>query len=197
VRSGAKRAVGVGSSVVAMAAISLLALPGAAFAATGNDVPGTADITLGSLSMVTPIGVGFSATLAGVDQVATTNQALDIVDGRGSGVGWNVTLTSTQFTTVALPVRTLPLTAASDISAVGVCDTGVTCTLGDTTLISHPVAIPAAAGTAPTAVKIQTAAIDTGLGGQTWTHVMHLALAGNTKAGAYTSTWTYSLISAP
>jgi hypothetical protein len=187
VRSGAKRTVGVGTGIAALAAISLLALPSAAFAA---DVPGTADITLGGLSMVTPASVGFTATLAGVDQDVSANQALDIVDGRGSGVGWNVTLSATVFTTTA-PIRTLAATAVSDNAVTGACDVGVTCTLADSAGVTHPL------GITQTAQRIQTATVETGLGGQTWTHVMRLHLPGNTKAGAYTSTWTYSLVSAP
>jgi hypothetical protein len=190
VKSGAKRIVG---GAIGLAVVGLMAAPGAALAAT---VPGTAVVTLGTLSMVTPSAVGFAGTLTGVDQVVSTTQPLDILDATGSGAGWNVTLTSTQFTTATVPVRTLPDTAVTDISATGVCDSTVTCTLGDNTLLSYPVSIPAAAS-APTAIKIQTASLSTGLGGQTWTHTMHLALAGNTKAGSYASTWTYSLVSAP
>jgi hypothetical protein len=72
----------------------------------------------------------------------------------------------------------------------------VTCTPADNSAVTYPIAIPAGV-TAPIAVKIQTAAVDSGLGGQTWTHIMNLALAGNTQVGDYTSTWTYSLTSAP
>ena len=32
------------------------------------------------------------------------------------------------------------------------------------------------------------------MGGQTWTHTMELAIPANAHAGAYTSTWTYSLV---
>jgi hypothetical protein len=192
VRSGAKQTV-IGGA--ALAAVALMALPATAMAA-GQDVPGTANITLGGLTMTTPTAVGFTGVLTGVDQVVQTAQALDIVDARGSGAGWNVTLTSTQFVTATLPVKTLPVAASSDVAVLSGCDAGVTCTLGDNSLVTYPIAIPAGT-TAPTAIKIQTAAVDTGLGGQTWTHVMALALAGNTQVGDYTSTWTYSLTSAP
>jgi hypothetical protein len=192
VRSGAKRTV-IGGA--ALAAVALLALPATAMAA-GQDVPGTADITLGGLTMTTPTALGFTGVLTGVDQVVQAAQSLDIVDARGSGAGWNVTLTSTQFVTATVPVKTLPTAASSDVGVISGCDTGVTCTLADSSLVAYPIAIPAGP-TAPTAIKIQTAAVDTGLGGQTWTHTMALALAGNTQVGAYTSTWTYSLTSAP
>jgi hypothetical protein len=189
VRSGAKRIIG---GAIGLAVVGLLAAPGAALAAT---VPGTAVVTLGTLTMVTPASVGFTGVLTGVDQVVSTTTPLDIIDGTGSGAGWNVTLTSTQFTTTA-PIKTLPLTAVTDTGAVGACDLAVTCTVGVNAVVTYPVAIPAGP-TAPTAIKIQTAALNTGLGGQTWSHTMELALAGNTKVGNYTSTWTYSLVSAP
>jgi hypothetical protein len=192
VRSGAKRTV-IGGA--ALAAVALLALPATAMAA-GQDVPGTANITLGGLTMTTPTAVGFTGVLTGVDQVVNTAQALDIVDARGSGDGWNVTLTSTQFVTATLPVKSLPTAASSDGAVINGCDTGVTCTPADNSAVTYPIAIPAGV-TAPIAVKIQTAAVDSGLGGQTWTHIMNLALAGNTQVGDYTSTWTYSLTSAP
>jgi hypothetical protein len=200
VRSGAKRTVSVASGVLAVSAVALLAVPGAAFAI---DVPATATVGLGSLSMATPASVGFTASLTGVNQTAHTNDPLDIIDARGSGVGWNVTLTSTQFVTATLPVKSLPLTSLTDgitpsAAPVGVCDTSVTCTLADnTSLAPYIIAIPAGVTVAPTAVKVQTAAAGTGLGGQTWTHIMSLFLPGNTQAGAYSSTWTYSFVSAP
>ena len=189
-RSGAKTIVG---GALGLAMVGLLAAPGAALAANTS---GTAVFTLGTLSMVTPATVAFTGVLTGVDQVVSTTQNLDIVDATGSGAGWNVTLTSTQFATATVPVKTLPVGAVTDTAAVGACDALVTCTVGDDSLVTYPVAIPAAT-VAPTAIKIQTAALNTGLGGQTWTHSMSLALAGNTKVGSYTSTWTYSLVSAP
>jgi hypothetical protein len=197
VRTGAKRTIG-GGSVLALAAIAALAVPGAAFAV---DIPATANVGLGGLTMTNSALAGFTATLAGVDQTVHTTQAFDVNDARGSGLGWYITLTSTTFTATG-PTRTLPTTALTDgaggsVAPVGVCDTGVTCTLADDSSLSpYIIAIPAAA-VAPTAARIQNAAVNTGLGGQTLTHTMNLFLPGNTQAGAYASTWTYSLVSAP
>jgi hypothetical protein len=56
--------------------------------------------------------------------------------------------------------------------------------------------VPAAA-TAPSAIEIQTAAANSGLAGQTWTHTMSLAVPAVARAGTYSSTWTYSLVSGP
>jgi hypothetical protein len=195
VRSGAKRTVG---GAIALAAVGLLAFPAAALAAPG-DVPGTATLTGGSFTMVTPSALTFAGVLDGTNKVLDTTQALDVLDQTGSGAGWNITLTSTQFTTADTIPLTLSTAAATDgpVAPTGVCDVVESCTLGTNTVAYDPLVVPAAAVTAPTAVKIQTAAVDTGLAGQTWTHNMRLAIPANTKAGVYSSTWTYSLISAP
>ena len=175
--------------VVALALVTA-AIPSAAFA---NNTVGTATLTGGALSLVTPAAVGFSATLTGSDQTVPATQAIDVVDGTGSASGWNVTLTSTQFATGG---SNLPVNSVSDQGAIGSCDTGVTCTLADNSATSYPIAVPA--GTvAPTAVRIMSAASGTGMGAQSWTHNMVLAIGGNATAGTYNSTWTYSLVSGP
>lgn len=171
-----------------LAVMALILVPDTALAA----VSGTATLTGGTLSMVTPTTVGFTATLTGADQSVSASQALDILDNTGSGSGWNVTLTSTTFTSGGF---TLANTSVTDTGASGACDASVTCTLG-TNAISYPMTVPAGAS-APTAIKIQSAAAATGQSGQTWTHTMNLAVPANVHAATYTSTWTYSLASAP
>jgi hypothetical protein len=175
----------------ALAATILLAFPGAALATDG-----TATLVPGSLSIGIPATVDFSGTLNGLDQVLSDNQGLDVIDATGSGDGWHITLTTTQFTTGGATPLLLGLTAASDMSSTGACDSAdpTDCDMAaDSTAV---IAIPAAT-VAPAAVVIQTAAQFTGLGPQTFTHVMNLATLASAKAGHYTSTWTYSLITAP
>jgi hypothetical protein len=173
----------------AVAAASLIALPGAALATNG-----TAAITGGTLSMTQPSTVAFSATLTGVDQTTTSSQAFAVSDQTGSGAGWNITATSTTFATAG--GKTLPDPAVTVVSAPTVaCDTSVTCTLA-TTNVSFPYTMPAAT-VAPTATKLFNATAGTGLGNQTASTTMKLAIPASTTAGSYTSTWTYSLISAP
>jgi hypothetical protein len=174
---------------IALAAVAVLAMPGSAFAASG-----TATITGGTLSMSAPTSVAFTATLNGTDQHVQAPQAIDVLDNTGSASGWNVTLTSTTFTNATL---TLPDNSVTDLSSSGACDTNVTCTLADNVAGSSPVTIPSAAVTAPTAVKILNASVNTGMSGQTWTHSMDLAIPANAHAGTYTSTWTYSLVAGP
>ena len=176
-------------------AVASLALASAVVASTASadSTVGTATLTGGSLTIVTPAAVAFTASLKGIDQVVAATQAVDIIVGSGSGSGWNLTVTSTSFTAGS---RTLPNDSAYDHGATGVCDNGVTCTLADNSATSYPVVIPSAV-VAPAAIRIMSAAVDSGLGGQTWTHNMRLVIPGNAHAGDYTSTWTYSLVSAP
>jgi hypothetical protein len=155
-------------------------------------VPATATITGGPLAMTAPASASFAATLTGADQDVTASQVVNVTDSTGTGAGWNVTLTSTTFTAGG---STLPDSSVTDTGAVGACASSVTCVLG-TNAVVYPVTVPSS-GTAPTAVKILNAALDTGLGSQDWTHSMSLRLLASAKAGTYTSTWTYSLVSAP
>jgi hypothetical protein len=188
ISSCSKRTVlGFGAAVAATVAL----LAGAAQA--GADTPGTATITGGSLAMTAPTSVAFSATLTGANQSTGASQVIGVTDSTGTGTGWNVTLTSTTFT--ASGPLTLPDNNVTDTAASGACNASVTCTLA-TNSTSYPLTVPSGT-TAPTAVKILNAATNTGLGAQTWTHSMSLALLASVKAGSYASTWTYSLVSAP
>lgn len=176
---------------IALAAVSVLAVPMSATAATN----GTATITGGTLTMTSPATLAFGTqVLDGSPHTLSATQALDVVDLTGSGAGWNITLTSTTF---AAGGNSLAVGAATDFSApTGLCDVSLACTLATNGISSYPITVPDAA-TAPTAVKIQNATAGTGLVGQTWTHTMKLAIPANARAGAYTSTWTYSIVNAP
>src|SRR5690242_20473437 len=158
----------------------------------------TATLNAGSLAFVsTPANVSFSATLDGTDKNVTATQALDVSDGTGSGAGWNITATSTTFSTGGGSPKLLPTTATTVQSAPTVaCDAGVTCTAATVSGLTYPYSLPAA-GTAPTATKLFNAAANTGLGNQTVTPTWRLTVPGNAAAGTYTSTWTLSLVSAP
>lgn len=175
--------------------VGVVALTLTQVTATATSVTGT--VGAGTLAFVTtPGNVSFSVTLSGVDQSATTGLPLDIGDSTGSGVGWNVTATSTTFTTgggsphllstVATSVKTAPTPA---------CDAGATCVLTSNG-VSYPYSLPAGT-TAPTATKVVTATAGSGLGDQTVTITFTISIPANTYAGSYTSTWTFSLVSGP
>jgi len=187
-----KRRIGAltGAAVAVLGVIGANVLPVAAATAT-------ATVTAGALGFVaTPPNVTLSATLSGVDQTPTATQAIDVGDATGSGTGWNLTATSTTFSTGGLAPKTLSTTATTiGVAPTVACDTGATCTL-TTNAITYPYTLPAAT-TAPTATKVYNAAANTGMGNQTVTPTWKLALPANTFAGTYTSTWTISLVSAP
>jgi hypothetical protein len=133
-----------------------------------------------------------TSTLDGTDQSVNYTLPLTMNDLRGSGAGWNLTMTSTTFTN---GTQTLATTASSIASTATACTTGGTCT-NPTNSISYPLTIPAGT-TAPTAVKVFNAAANTGMGRFTITPSINVAIPGNSYAGSYTSTLTIAAVSGP
>jgi WxL domain surface cell wall-binding len=180
---------------VGAAAITSVLLAAAPAMATNA----SATLTAGTLGFATtPAAVTFPSTaLNGQNKTVTVQQPLDIADATGSGAGWNITATSTQFKTTG--GNTLPLGSVTVASAPGAptCDTNVTCTVGGATTVAFPYTLPSAAGTGPTATKLYNAPANTGMGDQTVSPTWTLAIPGNAYAGSYSSTWTLSLVSGP
>jgi hypothetical protein len=178
-------ALAVGSA--AAAALLLTSMTAAASTAT-------ATITAGSLGLVgTPGNVTFSDTLNGQDQTVTAALPLDVSDATGSGTGWNLTATSTTFTSGAHTLGA-PLVESTPSDA---CDSNATHCTTATNSIAYPYTMPAGT-TAPTATKLFDAGLNSGMGNQTVTPTFSLALnSGTTYAGTYASVWTISLVSGP
>jgi YVTN family beta-propeller protein len=138
----------------------------------------------------TPGDIGFSLTLNGQTQTTTATMPLKVAGGI-STLGWSISATSTRFTSGP---HTLPSTAVTVQTApTRSCDS--TCTLA-TTSVSYPYTLPAGAA-APAATKIYNATANTGMGSQTVTPTFTLTIPATTRAGTYTSTWTYTLSSGP
>jgi hypothetical protein len=146
----------------------------------------------GSISLASASTATISDTLDGTDQTVSYTLPLTMTDARGSGAGWNLTITSTTFNTGS---HTLATTASSIASVTSSCAVGVTCT-DPTNSISYPLTVPAAA-TAPTAVKFFNAAVNTGMGQFTITPSINVTIPGNSYAGSYTSTLTIAAVSGP
>ena len=179
------------SILVAVMAIALVGVS-AAFAGT---VTATATVSAGNsgnLALSLPSNPSMSDTLDGTDQTATYTLPLSLNDVRGSGAGWNLTITSTAFTTGS---HSLANTASTITSLTTACVTGGTCT-NPTNAIAYPLTVPAAAS-APTAVKLFDAAAGTGLGRFTITPTVSVAIPGNSYAGSYSSTVTIAAVSGP
>jgi photosystem II stability/assembly factor-like uncharacterized protein len=146
----------------------------------------------GGLSFTPPATLSWPSTaLTGRDRSITTPLTLSPNDQTASGAGWNVTATSTTFTSGG---RTLPTTAAQITGASASSATG-TCSL-PVNQIDYPVTVPAAAS-APSAVKVFDAAAGTGAGPVSVVLSANLNVPGNARVGTYTSTWTLTLASGP
>lgn len=186
-RASRRVALALGASALLVGSITA-----PAFASTA-----TVAVTGGTLAFVSvPGNPGLSAiTLNGTNQNSVGTLPMDVGDNTGSGAGWNITMTSTTFTSTT-PAATLATTATTAIATpTDACDASVTCTLA-TNAITYPYQLPAA-GTAPVATKVYNAAAATGLANQTVTPTFHVAIPANTLAATYTSIWTISLVSAP
>jgi hypothetical protein len=179
-----------------LAAAAVVALP------VGSQAATAASVTLsgGRLAFIdnAPAAtVRFrAATLSGTNRSITAPLTIDIGDATGSGAGWNVTATSTTFTSAG---HTLPTTATTIQSApTASCDTGAAGCTPATMNDSFPYTLPAAPA-APTATKLFNAPANSGMGDQTVTAIWTLAIPADAVASAtpYASTWTFSLVTGP
>src|SRR4051812_47260957 len=89
------------------ATVSLLAAlaPQSALAASATV---TGSVNAGTLSISTSATPSFSVTLDGTDKTGSYTVPTTVTDATGSGAGWNLTITSTQFTTGGGPPQKLP-----------------------------------------------------------------------------------------
>jgi hypothetical protein len=131
-------------------------------------------------------------TLDGSDQVATYTVPTTVTDATGSASGWNLTGTSTQFTTGSLTLSAAPSSVTGVTSS---CVGGSTCT-DPTNSVGYPLTVPAGA-TPPTAIKYFNAAVGTGAGEFTNTPSIDVAIPANARAGVYSSTLTLAAVSGP
>lgn len=169
--------------LLAVACVGSLAaiLPISAQAATAS-----AELKAGSLAFVSsPPNVTFpNTTLNGLLQSLPATQPIEVGDATGSGAGWNITATSTTFTSGS---HTLPTSATTIATAPALaCASGAAGCVTATTTVSYPYSLPAAS-TAPTATKMFNAAANTGMGDQTVTPTWKLEVPPATYAGTYTA----------
>jgi len=149
-------------------------------------------LAAGSLTETASGTPAFAVTLNGTNQTKTsTALTLSAADTRGTGAGWNVTITSTTFKAGAHTLST----SATTVTAVALSCPGGGCT-NPTNSVGYPLTVPAGA-VAPAAVKLFNAKAATGLGTFTLTPTFSIALPANTYAGSYSSTVTFSVVSGP
>ncbi|MCW2966824.1 MAG: hypothetical protein JWM71_596 [Solirubrobacteraceae bacterium] len=175
-----------------LAAVALVAtLPSAAQAAS---VTATGTVTGSTLSATTAATPSFTANLDSGDQTPTYTIPLTIQDTRGTGAGWNLTITSTTFTTGGGTPNLLSTSASSLTGVSSSCTTG-TCT-NPVNAQTYPIGVPAAS-TAPAAVKFFNTSANNGMGKFTVTPTVAVTVPQNAFAGSYTSTVTASIVTGP
>jgi hypothetical protein len=170
---------------------ALAAMPASALAANVTATGTVSGSTLSLTSVATP---SFSANLNAGDSTPTYTVPLTIQDTRGSGAGWNATITSTTFSTGGATPSLLATNSSSLTGVTSAC-AGGTC-VNPTNAITYPVAVPAAS-TAPTAVKFFNAAASSGMGKFTVTPTVGVFVPQSSVAGTYSSTLTISIVSGP
>ena len=177
--------------IAAVAATAALALPASSGA---TSVTATGTVTGSTLSASTSSSPSFSANLDTGDSTPTYTIALTTQDTRGTGAGWNETITSTQFTTGAPNNYTLATTAST---VTGVTEAGGSGTnTAPTNALTYPVSVPAGSGP-PAANKFFDAAANTGMGKFTVTPTIGVFVPQNSFSGTYTSTVTLAIVSGP
>src|SRR4051794_23631835 len=174
--------------MIGLAAVAASVLPAqSAFAASATV---TGNVNAGPLSTPPTATPSFSVTLDGTDQTASYSVPTTVTDATGSGAGWNLTITSTQFTTGGGSPKTLATNASS---VTGVTNSCATTCVSPTNSVGYPVGVPAGS-TPPTAVKYFNAAANTGAGKFTNTPAVDVAIPALTSAGTYNSTLTLAAV---
>jgi hypothetical protein len=159
--------------------------------ADGPLVTGTIDA--GLLSETSPAAEAFVGTPGGTSTYTIPIAASDLT---GSGSGWNLTITSTTFTSGA---NTLPTTASTITGVTANCVGTVPLNCSNSTLTNTITSLPTvpAATIVPTAVKFFGTAAGTGKGTYTVTPTISVAIPAATQLGAYLSTVTLAIASGP
>jgi hypothetical protein len=182
-------------------------LPGAitpTFAATPTPTPSfpltptppivTGSIIPGFLTLVAN-AYSFSGTPG---SIITYPMPFEVDDLRGGLLGWNLSITSTQFTsgTTSTP---LPIDASLITGTMATCAAATTCSDASVTNTdSQNAAIPAAPTTPPgtPGVFFSTGA-GKGAGTYTVTPTISVFIPGRTQIGTYTSTVTLAILTGP
>jgi len=167
--------------IAALALVATTAALAATLTATAT-VSGTAGISLNL-----PSNPSISSTLDGTDQTATYAPVLGVVDARGTGAGWNLTVAATNFSDGS--GHTLAPGTITGVTAA--CKAGNSCTAATSSGITYPLTVNG------TAAKFFNAALNTGLGKIDVTPTFSVSIPGNAYAGTYTSTVTLASVSGP
>jgi WxL domain surface cell wall-binding len=165
-----------------------LAALAAATAALAGTLTASATVTGASgLGLNLPANPSISDTLDGTDQTVTYAPALGVVDARGSGAGWNLSVSATAFS----DGNGHTLQPGTVTGVTQACHSGSSCTGATSSGVSYPLTISG------TAAKFFNATAGTGLGKVDVTPAIDVAIPGNGYAGTYTSTVTLAAATGP
>lgn len=177
----------------AAAAVSATLTGGANWIAQAVVVRPASSCTSGGLTLNSPGAINFPpVTLNGTDRTVTTTGTLTVADQTDTASGWNVSATSTNFTSGAATLGA----ASTTLTGVNVTAGSPNCGMPTTGSTTFPIALPAGA-VAPPASKIYSAAVGSGLGSSDLAYNFSLNLPATTRAGTYVSTWTFTLAAGP
>lgn len=177
-------------------AVAATACAALATRAVASDATATANVLAGTLSVASSAAPSVSVTLNGSDQTPDYSLPLSAVDATGSGAGWNMTVTSTQFSTGGASPKTLPTDASKMRDRTSACAIGTCTNTANTIDFPPPTNIPAGS-TPPAPVKFFTTPVNTGMGSFTVTATVRVTIPANAYAGVYTSTLTVAVVSGP
>ena len=159
-----------------------------AVAAFATPMTATATVTgTAGISLTLPAGPSLTDTLDGTDQTVNYAPVLGVVDARGTGAGWNLTISATAFDDLA--GHTLAPGTVTSVSSA--CHAASTCTAASSSGITYPLTISG------TAAKVFNAATTSGLGKVDVTPTIAVLIPGNAFAGTYTSTVTLAATTGP
>jgi hypothetical protein len=169
---------------LAVAALALVATT----AALASTLTSTATVTgTAGISLNLPSNPSLSDTIDGSDQTVSYSPVLGVVDARGSGAGWNVTISSTTYSDGS--GHTLQPGSVTGVTQA--CHSGSSCTAATSSGITYPLTLTT------TAAKLFNAATSTGMGKVDVTPTVQVQIPGNAYAGTYTSTLTLATVSGP
>lgn len=179
---------------------SILAVTVLAFAAAvAHGETATVEVTGGSLSL-TAANVSFGQlALTGSDQTAnsaSTSNTWTAIDARGTGAGWNITVASTNFSNglEGASEKVIDITGSNSKFKISIADSDVTTNSGNTKPTSS---VTSATDLGSVALKVVSAAVDTGMGNYTIKPAFSVGIPADTYAGTYTATVTVTVATGP
>jgi hypothetical protein len=180
--------------------VAFLAVAGllAAMAATVYAETATVTVTSDALS-VTPDDVDLSTVILNGDDQDSTSPSTDNLwtaeDARGTGAGWNVTITATDFSDGGS--NTIDISQPDQEFSIQIADANITVIYGNTKPTSSVTSMTAIPTTGGTPLKIVSAALNTGMGSYNIPPAFDLMVRAETVAAVYESTITVTINDGP